>query len=112
MIPRVTSEFWVKAYVRRCNQSGVPAFVVQHGDDTAGTVLIKLNRLGNGCTIFQRSFGLEGDMVWLRATGPEPVEEPSADSYIQKQKKFDPDIWVIELEDPEGRHMLMEPVVD
>ena len=37
MEPRLTANFWVKAYIRICATRDIPALVVRHGDDTAGT---------------------------------------------------------------------------
>lgn len=111
MEPRLKAEFWVKAYIRRCYAQNIPAMVVRHGDDTAGSVLVKLNQFDRGCIVFERTFDLDGNRAWMQATGAEPVAESEADSLIQKQGQFDPDIWVIEVEDPEGRHLLDDPIL-
>jgi len=110
MAPRLTAEFWVKAHLRRCMAEAIPAVVVRRGDSSAGAVLIKLNQLEHGCTGFAASSSLDGSRVWRRATGTEPVVESEADSYIERQLGYDPDVWVLEIEDRDGRHLLPEPV--
>ncbi len=110
MQPRLNAEFWVKAHIRRCYAEDVVAVVVRRGFDKAGTVLIKLNRFEAGCTVLTPSTDLDGGRVWLRGTGPKPVPEADADSYIERQVARDPDLWVIEIEDRDGRHFLDEPV--
>lgn len=111
MEPRLKAEFWVKAYIRRCYAQNIPAVVVKHGDDTAGSVLVKLNQFKQGCIVFERTFDMDGKRAWMQATGPEAVGEAEADSFIQKQGQFDPDVWVVEVEDPEGRHLLEDPII-
>jgi len=110
MVPRVTAEFWVKALIRRCAVANVPAMVVRRGFETAGTVLIKINRLGPGCTVLVPIHDVDGNRLWRRATGPDPVEEATADAYIEREIGRDPDLWVLEIEDREGRHFTEEPV--
>ena len=107
---RLTAEIWVSAYLTRLRQIEVPAFVVQKGDATAGAVLIKLNTLDGQACCYQRSFDLmTGERRWVVLV--EGIEG-DVDASIQKQRGFDPDIWVIEVEDKQGRHLLDEPGLD
>lgn len=108
--PRLKAEIWVKALIRRCEVAGAAAMVVRRGDSTSGVVLVKVNRLDRTATVFTPARDGDGAFIWLRGTGSEPVEEHVADSYIERQHKFDPDIWVVEIEDRMGRHFLDEPV--
>ena len=103
-MPRLTARFWVDAYLARLRFVDVPAFVVAHGDDTGGAVLVKLNTLDGCAVLFQRSFDLMTDTrVWTQlASGPEVV----VDAAVARQRGFDPDLWVIEVEDRQGRHLL------
>ncbi|WP_170454049.1 DUF1491 family protein [Ruegeria arenilitoris] len=107
---RLTAEFWVHAYLARLRLHEIPAFVVAHGDDTAGAVLVKLYTLDGNATAFQRSFDLlSGERKWIElAKGP----EAQVDEAIARQRSFDPDLWVIEVEDRQGRHLLNEEGLD
>ena len=104
---RLTADIWVSAYLARLRVLDIPAFVVKRGDATAGAVLVKLNSLdGNSCC-YQRSFDLmTGARKWIVLV---EGEEATVDASITKQRSFDPDLWVIEVEDRAGRHLLDEP---
>ncbi len=101
---RLTADFWVHAYLARLRFQEIPAFVVAHGDDTAGAVLVKLNTLDGQAVAFQRSFDLmSGVRKWVELSSG---AERDVDEAIQRQRSFDPDLWVIEVEDRQGRHLL------
>ena len=104
---RLTARFWVDAYLARLRLQDIPAFVVAHGDDTGGAVLVKLATLDGRAVLFQRSFDLmSGERKWVElATG----DEGEVDATVSRQRSFDPDLWVIEVEDRAGRHLLDEP---
>lgn len=104
---RLTARFWVDAYLARLRFQEIPAFVVAHGDDTAGAVLIKLNTLDGQAVAFARSFDLmSGARRWVELS---VGDEAEVDASIAKQRGFDSDLWVIEVEDRAGRHLLDEP---
>lgn len=107
---RLTAEFWVQAYLTRLRLADIPAFVVARGDATAGAVLVKQSTLDGRARAFQRSFDpITGERQWMvLAEG----KERDVDATIARQRDFDPDLWVIEVEDREGRHLLDEPGLD
>ena len=105
------AEIWVKAQIKLCDRNVIPAVISRRGDPDAGTVLLKLNRLEDGCQVLTQVRTAEGDRAWMRGTGDTPVPEIDADTYIERQLKFDPDIWVLEIEDPEGRYELDGKIV-
>lgn len=106
---RLTARFWVDAYLARLRLMDIPAFVSAHGDDTAGAVLVKLNTLDRKARAFTRGFDLmTGDRRWTElAAGL----ETDVDEAIARQRHFDPDLWVIEVEDRLGRHLLDDPTL-
>ncbi|NSY39726.1 DUF1491 family protein [Leisingera sp. ANG59] len=104
---RLTARFWVDAYLARLRFQDIPAFITSHGDDTAGAVLVKLNSLDGQARAFHRTYDLmSGDRKWDELAAGAETE---VDASIRRQREFDPDLWVIEVEDRQGRHLLDEP---
>lgn len=104
---RLTADVWVSAYLTRLRLADIPAFVTRKGDLTAGAVLVKMNTLDGQAAVYQRSFDLKtGDRAWVVLSDG---AERDVDAALERQKSFDPDLWVIEVEDKAGRHLLDEP---
>jgi len=106
-LSRLTADFWVRAYLTRLRLADIPAFITAKGDATAGAVLVKLATLDGRARAFQRSFDLmTGNRAWIvLAEG----EERAVDAAIARQRGYDPDLWVVEIEDRQGRTLLDEP---
>ena len=106
MSARLTADFWVRAYLARLQAAHIPAYVVARGDATAGAVLVKLATLDGLARAFQRSFDLmTGARTWVvLAEGP----EADVDAAVLRQRRTDPDLWVIEIESRAGRTLLDE----
>lgn len=109
--PVLTASMWVSAHIRRCLSLGIPAVLVRRGDEKAGTVLIKWNQFAAGCKLLTPSRDANGGRIWIVRAGADPAPEPDTDAYIARQIKFDPDLWVLEIEDMAGRYDLGEPII-
>ena len=106
MTPRLTADFWVRAYLARLRLADIPAFVTARGDATAGAVAVKLNPLDGTARAFSRATDATGARVWTEiAAGP----EAEVDAALVRQRRFDPDLWIVEIEDRAGRTLLDEP---
>mgnify|MGYP001627935098 FL=1 len=104
MALRLTADFWVAAYIARLRMMDIPAFVVAHGDDSAGMVMVKLNTLDGQARLFHRMHDLMADVTrWEEMlAGP----EAEVDAALERQRRSDPDLWIVEVEDRAGRHLL------
>ena len=101
---RLTSSFWVQAYIKKLNLLGVPAFVVSHGDDTAGAIIVKVNKLNGDAVLFERSFSLDKNLnQWSKF---ESGDEKELDELLSRQLSRDRDLWIVEIESREGNSFL------
>ncbi|MDR3506249.1 MAG: DUF1491 family protein [Acidocella sp.] len=98
--PRIKAGIWVSAALRLGMVEGKPGLVVRKGDPDAGGVLVVLHgRTGN--IVLTQFRDMNGELAWMRGTGPEPVSEDATDAYVKKQVSYDPDLWVIEFDAPD-----------
>lgn len=103
--------FWVEALLRRAAIGLAAAYVIRHGDEDAGAVLVKVANLTGQAELFVPARDENGDRIWTRHRGG-PVAEAEVDAYCRRRADSDPDIWVVEIEDRKGRNFLTEPVED
>jgi hypothetical protein len=109
---RLKSAIWVAAYVRRCHLEGAFAAVRRRGAEEAGTIFVKLNRLDGTAELFgpapQSAFeeAHPAERLFARALAGEPVAEALVEERLARELRFDPDAWIIEVEDRAGRHFL------
>jgi len=104
--PRLTAEFWVQAYLARLRLANIPVFVTARGDATAGSVIVKLNTLDGKAHAFERSYDIEGNRVWITLS---KGADGDVEASLARQRGFDPDIWILEVEDRAGRTLLDAP---
>jgi hypothetical protein len=106
---RLKSAIYVQALIRRVEASGASAYLLRRGAEEAGAVFLKVNRLDGTCTVLSPARRGE-ERVWTRPLGDAADDQRSAE-YFAKQVRFDPDIWIVEIEDRAGRPFVDEPVV-
>jgi hypothetical protein len=104
MAPRLASSVWVSAYLTRLRLADIPAYVTAKGDAEAGAVVVKVALLDGSARAYERRSDLmTGSRAWIvLAEGP----EPEVDALLARTRARDPDLWVIELEDRQGRTLL------
>jgi hypothetical protein len=106
---RLKSAIYVQALIRRAEAAGAAAYLVRRGAEEAGAVFLKINRLDGTCMVLSPARRGE-ERVWTKPLGDSGNDERSAE-YFAKQIRFDPDIWIVEIEDRAGRTFVDEPVV-
>ncbi len=107
---RVTSSLWIGAYIRRCCAEGAMATVAYRGAEAAGAIFVKVNRLDG-------TFDLYGPAPQSAIDQVQPLDrrfeklldassEVDIDTRIDRERNFDSDLWVIEIEDRGARHFI------
>ena len=113
---RLKSEIWVKAYLRRCAVNGASGVVARHGDDDAGAIFIKIMRSDLMTAVFSPApAGLDDadfDRRWVSRFDTGFVADAEAEALLKREASFDSDIWIVEIEDREGRHFLGDELMD
>ncbi len=105
----LATDIWVTALIRRAEQGGAFAVVARKGDPRAGAVLVKvLNTADRTAQLYAEATRMDGEQVWMQPA--RSTVERDLDGYVERAVRIDPDLWVIEIEDRQGRHFLTEPV--
>ena len=110
---RLKSGIWVAAYLRRCNVEGLFAAVRRRGAEEAGAIFIKINRLDGTGTLYgpapQTAFddAQPTDRIFSAVVGgAQPAPDADIEARLTKEIRFDPDVWIVEVEDREGRSFI------
>jgi hypothetical protein len=100
MEARVKSGIWVSMALRLADIAGRSGAVLRKGDPDSGGILCVL-RGREGLVVLSQVRDAEGRPAWMRGTGPAPVEQEAADAYVDRQVRYDPDLWVVEFDAPD-----------
>jgi hypothetical protein len=110
---RLKSGIWVAAYLRRCQIEGAFAAVRRRGAEEAGAIFIIVNRLDGSAVLYgpapQSAFdeARPADRMFSAVLGgAAPVPAADVEARLEREMRFDPDIWIVEIEDRAGRHFL------
>ena len=108
--PRLKAGIFVRALIRRVEVNGASAFVVRSGSEEAGAIILKVSKLNNQVLVLNQARNAKGELVWAQALGGWS-EDARAQAWCEKQVSFDPDLWIVEIEDREGRAFVDEAIV-
>lgn len=105
----LSTDIWVGALLRRAELGGAFPVVVRKGDPRAGAVLVKVvDRRAGSARLYSEATRGDGERVWMQPVVSD--SEADLDAYAQRTLRIDPDIWIVEIDDAQGRHFLVEPV--
>ena len=108
--PRLKAGIFVRALIRRVQVAGASAFVIRSGAEEAGSIILKIAKLDGNVLVLNQARNAKGELVWSQALGGW-TGEARAGEWCDKQVKFDPDLWIVEIEDREGRAFVDEEIV-
>jgi hypothetical protein len=105
---RLRSDLFVSALIRRAEIAGASAMLRRRGAAEAGAVFLKLDLLDGRAALLgpapQSEEPPEGiDRLFARLHRDEWIAPFEAEERMKKEIAFDPDLWLVEIEDREGR---------
>ncbi len=112
---RVTSSIWIAAHIRRSQSEGAFATVVHKGAEEAGAIFVVVNDLAGNLTLYGPA-----PQILYDAGAPSERQfecliqgqsQSDIDEKIRRERSFDPDIWVLEIEDRLARSFI-DTIVD
>jgi hypothetical protein len=111
MTMRLKSALWVAAYLRRCQVEGSAAVVRRRGAEEAGAIFVRICKLDGTSELFGPApqsvlDARPSDRAFTPCLRSQPAPDDAIEAYLARELKFDPDLWIVEVEDPTGRHFL------
>jgi hypothetical protein len=104
---RLRADFWVAAYIRARGVEGVDAYLRRRGDSEAGAIILKVDRLDGRAALYGLAPPSESaeaqDRRFLRLHKAEWIAPADAEARLHREIGFDTDLWIVEVEDREGR---------
>ena len=101
---RLKSKIMIDAIIRICNERGLPVTVARLGDPDAGNIYIKVSNIVYDCLIYTQQKQTDETVKWVKTPTNNILRETQADAYLERQTKYDKDIWIVEVEDPKHRN--------
>jgi hypothetical protein len=97
------TDLMINAHIRIAAREGVPITIIRHGHNASGAIILKINRLDGTARVLTQ-VRYDDELVWSPVSRTDPMDEPAADAYLARQADIDPDSWLVEIEDRQGRH--------
>jgi len=107
---RLRADIWVSAYLRRCELEGASAVLRRRGAAEAGAIFVKVDRLDGTAAVFgpapQSELKDGEDRMFAKLHREDWIDSVEAERRLASEIRFDPDLWIVEAEDRQGRCFL------
>jgi hypothetical protein len=98
MEARLQSSVMVDALKRRAESIGGFAAILAKGDRDAGAILVILAERGRKLRMLERALQPDGRYAWQEVGGQTVENEQESSAFLERRRKYDPDLWIIELD--------------
>ena len=112
--PRLRSDFWVSALRRRAEAAGAFISIARRGAEEAGAIFIQVDRRDGSFDLYgpaPQSFFDDRATDRLFTLLARETSQEATRKRIEQEVNFDPDLWLVDIEDREGRAFI-ETVAD
>ncbi len=103
---RLSSLTWISAYRQYLHLEGIPFYILRRGNNSSGSILVKVSMSNDKARVYHNVIDSFGASYWdVLAEG----SQNDIDKNLERQVSFDNDLWLLEVEEKEGRCLLDEP---
>ena len=106
MAPRLPAHVEVSGLIRAVEAAGGFATVVAKGERDAGTLLVICCEKGGLATAFERMPQPDGTRAWTASRTQDPENSKEFWDYCDRRKNQDDDLWIVELDVPDGERFI------
>lgn len=103
---------WLPAHLeaggllRQVQAAGGFATVIKKGERDAGTILVVLAENGANLRVFERMPQVSGGREWTLSITQNSDNPHEFHEYLERRGARDPDLWIIELDIPNGERFI------
>jgi hypothetical protein len=105
---RLPARLEAAALIRQVESKGGFATVLKSGDPDRGTLVLLLAERGVTKALVERRMGPTFAYRWSVAEGEQGLSAEKFRELTDKRIRFDPDIWLIELDIPDAERFIAE----
>lgn len=105
---RLAAHLEVSGLIRQVNSAGGFAAVLHKGEREAGTILVVLRENGLNLRAFERMPNASGAREWAVCKVQVQDNKEEFQLYLDRRKTQDSDLWIVELDIPNGERFIVE----
>ena len=106
MTARLPAYLEVSGLLRQVAAAGGFAAVLHKGEREAGTIVVVCAENGAARRVFERMPSAYGDRDWVLSKSETVESAQLIDDYLTRRQAQDPDLWIIELDIPNGERFI------
>ena len=102
---RLTTDIVVGAALRQAASIGIFAAILRKGDARAGAIFVEVEKSVNEFCLLARQLNYDDGYEWVCITGADWVSNEVVQDRLSREVKYDPDCWIVSVQDNEGRNI-------
>src|SRR4249919_3119146 len=105
---RLPAKLEVSGLVRQIEADGGFATILNKGDADGGALLLVISSRGRHVGSLERILDIGGAYQWQRTGPSESAGSGELQAFLAKRTRFDPDLWVVEVDIAEPERFIAE----
>jgi len=108
MEQRLPAHIEAAGLVRQAEAEGGFGTILKRGDSDRGAIILTVTRRGEHHAFLERTLGPDGGYRWEQVGPATGADAAALADWSQKRRRFDEDLWLIELDIPDPQRFIAE----